>query len=253
MRFLKITCQGTVNSFRVPEFHTYHKTLPLPPKTTIGGLIGSALGLSPQQVNSDWLLSRRFKVGICGTVGGKAGDLWQIRKYEQKQIAAFLKGDELYPFKTAVIVRELLFRTTFSIYLTFTEDSDFDFLETAFKNPAWALSLGREDELIKILKIEQVDLLEKEGLVFKNTVLPGDLNVGGYTLDKDALSGFVGKNLLNDAPVVYRLPLAFQYEGEERTPVEFGFFTFVSNLGVISKQTPSGFRDNTDNHCFQIF
>ena len=39
-----ITAKAITASFRVPETHTFHQTLPLPPKTTIIGMIGAALG-----------------------------------------------------------------------------------------------------------------------------------------------------------------------------------------------------------------
>ncbi|MCO6490514.1 MAG: CRISPR-associated protein Cas5 [Phaeodactylibacter sp.] len=38
-KFIKLKCRGSFNSFRQADFHTYHKTLPLPPKTTVAGMI----------------------------------------------------------------------------------------------------------------------------------------------------------------------------------------------------------------------
>src|SRR5687767_1420831 len=115
MRFLKIKCSGSFNSFRQPDFHTYHKTLSLPPKTTVAGMLGSALGIGPKEINDNWLKPNRFQMGVAGKNNGKANDLWQIRKYESKRIAAYNKGDESSPYKTAVIVRELLYQAQFLI------------------------------------------------------------------------------------------------------------------------------------------
>lgn len=113
-------------------------------------MLGSALGIGPKEVNDDWLRPSRFQMGVVGKSGGKANDLWQIRKYESKRIAAFNKGEEPSPYKTAVIVRELLYQAHFLIYLSFLNSSDYDLIQKALYNPAWALSLGREDELIKM-------------------------------------------------------------------------------------------------------
>jgi CRISPR-associated protein Cas5t len=64
MNFLKVKCIGGFNSYRQPDFHTYHKSLPLPPKTTIAGMLGGALGLSPEEVNENWLLNKRLQIGV---------------------------------------------------------------------------------------------------------------------------------------------------------------------------------------------
>jgi CRISPR-associated Cas5-like protein len=157
MRFIRIRAKGCLNSFRQPDFHTYHKTFPLPLKTTVGGMLGSALGLSPENINDQWLLPNRFFMGIVGFNHGKTNDLWQIRKYEGKQIKAFNSGKANTPYKTAVIVRELLYSTDFVLYLAFKEESDIDMIFDKLQNPAWALSLGREDELIKIIELDKLE------------------------------------------------------------------------------------------------
>jgi len=71
MKFIRVICFGSMNSFRQPDFHTYHKTLPLPPKTTVAGMIGSALGISPEKVNDEWLKNNRFQMGIVGKIMAK--------------------------------------------------------------------------------------------------------------------------------------------------------------------------------------
>ncbi len=143
MKFIRIKVSGSFNSFRQPDFQTYHKTLPLPPKTTVAGMLGAALGISPKDVNDKWLENNRFQMGIVGNSKGKASDLWQIRKYENKQISAYnkfrtdiekglIKDDYevITPYKTAVIVRELLFACDFVIYLNFKENTDFSLIKT---------------------------------------------------------------------------------------------------------------------------
>lgn len=174
MKFIRIKCSGCLNSFRQPDFHTYHKTLPLPPKTTVAGMIGSALGISPESVNEEWLQNNRFQMGIVGKNNGKANDLWQIRKYESKQIKAYQNGTESAPYKTAVIVRELLYASEFTLYLHFENEDDFELVSAKIQNPEWALSLGREDELVLIEEIKQIDLNEVTDISFCNTVLPID-------------------------------------------------------------------------------
>lgn len=251
MEFIRIKCKGCLNSFRQPDFHTYHKTLPLPPKTTIAGMLGSALGISPKEINDEWLKKDRFKVGIVGKANGKANDLWQIRKYETKQIARYNKGTETTPYKTAVIVRELLYASEIIIYLSFSERQDQDKVFRKLLNPEWALSLGREDELIRIIETKQIEVEEQKDLVFANTVLPYDINDNKYSLPD---LNFSGGNILNEAPKTLKLPISFAHKAnsETREADTFQMFTFVSGF-TVKPNNNKGYYDNEEGCAFQIF
>jgi CRISPR-associated protein Cas5t len=254
MKFIRIKASGCLNSFRQPDFHTYHKTLPLPPKTTVAGMIGGALGISPKEVNDEWLKPNRFQIGIVGKANGKANDLWQIRKYETKQIAAYNKGTESTPYKTAVIVRELLYASKFLLYLTFQEEKDFELVFEKLHNPSWALSLGREDELIKIDEIKQIDLSEQEDIFFQDTVLPFDVNIDKYEINLQSSMSKNIKNILSEAPKTIKLPMTFSHkkDSEAREADYFQVFTFISNLPIRPK-TSKGYLDIQESCAFQIF
>jgi CRISPR-associated protein Cas5t len=252
MRFIRIKAKGCLNSFRQPDFHTYHKTFPLPLKTTVGGMIGSALGISPEEVNNEWLLPDRFFMGIIGFNNGKANDLWQIRKNEGKQIKAFNDGKADAPYKTAVIVRELLYSMDFVLYLTFKEESDLDLIFDKMCNPAWALSLGREDELIRITTIDKIALEEQSDLFYHNTVLPLDLSETEYDIKIEDY-GLLSDNLLNEAPQIVKVPIAFSYNNDthERIAIKYHVFSFISSIQV---HLPNdGYQDNDLGYSFQIF
>ncbi len=251
MKFMRIVCSGSLNSFRQPDFHTYHKTLPLPPKTTVAGMIGSALGISPEKVNDEWIKNNRFQMGIVGKNNGKANDLWQIRKYENKQLKAYQEGNESAPYKTAVIVRELLYSSEFILYLHFEDENDYELVSSKLQNPEWALSLGREDELVLIKEIRQVNLEEKSNISFCNTVLPIDFTKIPYeiVLSTQNPSG----NLLDEAPKSIKLPITFSYNDDgAREANEYQQFSFIYNLPIKPKDS-RGFYDEELNYSFQIF
>jgi len=248
---MRIVCSGSLNSFRQPDFHTYHKTLPLPPKTTVAGMIGSALGISPEKVNDEWIKNNRFQMGIVGKNNGKANDLWQIRKYENKQLKAYQEGNESAPYKTAVIVRELLYSSEFILYLHFEDENDYELVSSKLQNPEWALSLGREDELVLIKEIRQVNLEEKSNISFCNTVLPIDFTKIPYeiVLSTQNPSG----NLLDEAPKSIKLPITFSYNDDgAREANEYQQFSFIYNLPIKPKDS-RGFYDEELNYSFQIF
>lgn len=253
MKFIRIQCKGNLNSFRQPDFHTYHKTFPLPLKTTVGGMLGSAMGVSPDIVNQEWLLNDRFRMGVVGVNEGKARDLWQIRKYENKQIKAFSQGKEGSPYKTAVIVRELLYASQYAIYLSFSEEADYKLIFEKLNNPEWALSLGREDELVLIQSVKIMSLEAKEDLYYRNTVLPSDLSEKKYKLNLGKDTNY-SINLLDEAPQIVKVPTAFSYDKTtlERVAVEYKTFSFINNM-PISLPNEEGFFDEELNHSFQIF
>jgi CRISPR/Cas system-associated protein Cas5 (RAMP superfamily) len=225
--------------------------LPLPPKTTVAGMIGSALGISPKEINDEWLKKDRFKMGIAGKSNGKANDLWQIRKYETKQIAAYNKGTETAPYKTAVIVRELLYSSDYLIYLSFANKDDNNRILEKLNHPEWALSLGREDELIRITEVKNIEINEREDIAYSNTILPFDINTDGYTI---TLNGLSEGNILDEAPKIVRLPVTFSHKtnSEVREADSFQLFSFISSL-PIKPSINKGFYDPEESCAFQIF
>ncbi len=253
MEFIRIQAKGALNSFRQPDFHTYHKTFPLPLKTTVGGMLGGALGIAPETINDEWLLTDRFFMGIVGYYNGRANDLWQIRKYEGKQIKAYSDGKAETPYKTAVIVRELIYAMDFVLYLSFKSMDDLNLVFEKIRNPVWALSLGREDELIRIEAVNKVSLDIETGLYYKNTILPVDLSLSKYEVMIDRNVNLFSKNLLEEAPQIVKVPIAFSYnkETKERNAIAYKTFSFVGNMPI--KLENEGYIDKELGYTFQIF
>ena len=247
--FIKIKCVGSLNSFRLPDFHTYHKTLPLPPKPTVAGMLGSAAGLSPEEVNDRLLKDdNSFQVGVFGKVYGKASDLWQIRKYENKTIGAYKKGQVEKPYKTSVIVRELLYASKFSLYLLFADQSDREFFFDKLQYPEWAISLGREDELVRITTLELIECDSVPTAFFCHTILPASR----YELDTESLHHNVGVNLLEKAPTTVNLPVQFAYSNGVREATRFEPYVFADELPIRPINESVNYYDATDDIYFQL-
>src|SRR5690606_41229518 len=68
------------------------------------------------------------------------------------------------------------------IYLHFEDENDYELVSSKLQNPEWALSLGREDELVLIKEIRQMNLEEKSNISFCNTVLPIDFTKTPYEI-----------------------------------------------------------------------
>lgn len=213
-------------------------------------MIGSALGISPNEVNNEWLMKNRFRIGIVGTNNGKANDLWQIRKYEDKHIRYYQNNKAETPYKTAVIVRELLFESIFTLYFNFNNNEDLETVKDGLKNPSWAISLGRADELVRIESVEIIELLEESNLYYKNTVLPFDITDTEYEINLS--SSNIG-NLMNKAPTIMKQPITFIVDKKSnvREPKDFQTFSYIYDLPI--RTSKKGFFDKDLNYSFQIF
>ena len=148
MKYLRILIEGWTASFRYPAFISgFQPTLPVPPLSTIYGLLSAAKGelVTPDETN----------VGFVFDYDAKAVDLETI--YELKG----LKGN-----KSNVAKREFLFNT--SLYL-YTDDLEF---KKYFKNPAYPILLGRSSDLAIISEIKEIEMEKKNNVKLGKTILP---------------------------------------------------------------------------------
>jgi CRISPR-associated protein Cas5t len=147
MKLLRVKIRSWTASFRYPIFVAgLQPTLPLPPLSTIYGLISAAKGeiITPQHTS----------VGYVFSYQAKATDLETI--YELEGLQA----------KSNVAKREFLYDNELYLYLTNLD------LEAAFRSPYYSILLGRSTELAMIEEIKQVDLEEKNGVKIGKTLIP---------------------------------------------------------------------------------
>lgn len=252
---IRLKLIGCTNSFRIPEYHTYHKTLIFPPKTTVCGMIGAAMGYSPQEVNEKILPQLKVAI-LIEAIAGEVKDLWKIKK-----VTNYSKGDEKMEdcvvidnksFYGAVLLRELLYQPQYTIYLT---SENMELLKEVFvslQNPQWALSLGREDELVKLqCQPQWIHIEEHQNLWFSNTVLPFDVNQVKYELDPNSIQASERRRLIVP-PMVYKLPMEFEYQDSgERSGVNLQHFTAVLGMRIRPKEKAMGWVDG--ERAFQFF
>jgi len=154
MKVTRISLQGWTASFRYPMFITgFQPTLPVPPLSTIYGLVSAAVGspVTPKDTDLAYVFSYNTK-GV---------DLETI--YE---LAANLKA------KSNVIKREFLYEP--KLYLYIKEEQ----IAQCFYKPYYPLVLGRSSDLLEVKDIKKVQLVEVEGEVrFGNTIVPS-LDIG---------------------------------------------------------------------------
>jgi len=206
-------------SFRNPEFQNFHKSLDLPPPTTIIGLAGAAMGMSAKMAQ-DFFDQSKFKLGILGTRKGKTSDTW---KYNRRTTNMHLYDSLI---DGGVIQRELLIFNHFVLVFTSENKSQLDRLKKGFEFPVFALTMGNSDSLAKV-KIIETDLQVSRQSTINNCVVAGDV-VGDVLRNSDTNLEF--SIYQTSEPITYDLPTRFDYSSDygKRTIGEIGTFSFIN-------------------------
>jgi CRISPR-associated Cas5-like protein len=229
---LRLHLRGLLNSYRDPKTHKIHRTFPFPPRTTLIGLAGAALGLSEDVL---WDECKDLQVAVVditkdnilhGT--GRAEDLVRYKKYKDSTI------------ETSIYIRELIYKPEYMIYYALDGGYVLDQLQEAFLNPKYALSLGRDDELVMLHAIEKVELSPLDYGEYGETILPFNPAEHGFTVDID--------NRYFEPYSLATLPSTFTVNGTVRTPSGLQTYAFLKNLKLSIKG--DGFTDGRYNFFF---
>jgi CRISPR-associated protein Cas5t len=163
MRALKVVIEAPVTSFRYPHFLIGRQvSFDCPPPSTIYGHIASAAGrcFPPEEV--------RFAYHF--TFAAKGSDLEYQHIISRSQKSTFTISGKKYPAAVDGVIqphtRDFLYGCRLILYI-----DNLDFAE-AFRNPVFAVNLGRSQDLAKILSVEEVDLKPADEGYFEHTILP---------------------------------------------------------------------------------
>jgi len=172
LQAVRVHVRGLFNSFkpRAPEDLRYHRTLQLPPRTTLLGFTGAALGLNERELYVQWnngpSLSDRLQVAAkLNEIDGHVQDYWTIVKFV----------DRKEPFR-AIQVREQLFRPSYTMYFASADEELVRYIEEKINDPRYPLSLGRDDELVRIVAADMCVLRSlKPPFMLSNILMPLDI------------------------------------------------------------------------------
>lgn len=217
---LRFAIEGSFCSFREPSGAKYQQTFWFPPKTTVVGFLGAALGLTPPKLE---LLYDQVQVGVvlCSW-GGLARDLWGYTKLK--------RGDRP---ETAVVIRELIFEPRYMVYVTAREPGLLEKLRTALWDPVYPLRFGRGEDLALIRRPPELTILRAPPMptILRWTLLPFTLEQQRCTLESPAR-----EPPPRIPPRPARMPIRFTYKPDwvrEADPQkDFRWMTQVLDWGV---------------------
>ncbi len=227
-----VSGRAATASFRVPETHTFHQTLPLPPKTTVIGMVGAALGLPLREAHA-FAAEHGLLVGVYGSHRGLMRDLWNYRKVTGKE-KKYTQEDLLSRRHYSILIREYLTDCDFTFFLGAESEEPLKMIRKAMQAPVYALTAGNSDDLLKITAVSPIAKVRAEPLTrFEHTILLGDVSVE-CTPAVDFRQLPVTQTV--DTPQVFLLPTEFAFEGELRTVIKRSSFTFVGS--PVNLRTP---------------
>ncbi|HHU63701.1 MAG TPA: CRISPR-associated protein Cas5 [Clostridiales bacterium] len=231
MFYVEIRAYAPTASFRIPEYHTYQQTLPLPPMTTLTGILGAAAGFDFQQAMT-YKKENELYVGVWGYHTGQYKDLWKYQKIKDKEVVS------------AVLTREYIYDLKLNIYFFCYKKDVIKNIKNWFSNPRYALTAGSSDDLLKIKYISEIRQKELCPIRnFSNTIIPGnhsknyksDIKIEEMPLMRDVY-----------LPQVYLLPSDFTFTGSERRTKERKPYTFVDTPIRLEKPLEGLIIDNRE-------
>lgn len=190
MKYCIVELKTQTATFRNPEFQNFHKTLPLPPPTTLVGIAGAAMGKSPEDAQG-FFEDSAFEMGAYCKNAGMATDLWKYNDFSERSI----------------ILKEVLFQN--EVVLTYgSEDvSKVDFLMKSFENPIYGLTMGNSDSLAKVVGItEESNTVEADNV--SHCLIEGDII---EQVLSNASNGLDFSIYSTSDPVAMDLPTRFAY------------------------------------------
>lgn len=215
---IEIVCQTA--SFRNPDFQNFHKSLELPPPTTLIGFAGAALGYSPLQAQ-EFFDKSKFEVGIYGSYQGKCKDTWKYNKG--------IRDMRLYNpgLDGSIIQKEFLIFSKFLIAFSSENEDAVQQLNSAFLNPVYALTMGNSDSLAHIKNIEE-NIATTEADEIENCFVQGNVVDQVMSL---ADKGNFGFSIYSNDNLTYDLPLRFEYENDygRRTVSKIETYSLIGN------------------------
>jgi CRISPR-associated protein Cas5t len=190
MKYCIIELKTQSATFRNPEFQNFHKTLPLPPPTTMVGIAGAAMGKSPED-SQHFFEETVFEMGTYCKNAGTATDLWKYNDFSERSI----------------ILKEVLFQNDVILVYGSDDSSKIDTLIASFENPVYCLTLGNSDSLAKVVAIkEETNLSENDSI--SHCLIDGDII---EEVLSNASNGMDFSIYSTSDPIAMDLPTRFSY------------------------------------------
>lgn len=173
-RAIRLQCFQNLVNYRKPSSFIIKETFPLPPYSTVLGMIHAACGFTE---------FHPMKLCIQGTNSGIISELYTRysfsigTKFDASRHNVCVDDGEKYGVFRGVANVELVCENHMVIHIVPLEE-DFDIVYQALKNPPKYLSLGRYEDLLDIERVDIVKIEQEEEVGLKRDMyIPVDGNI----------------------------------------------------------------------------
>lgn len=218
MKNLALEILSQTASFRNPDFQNFHKSLDLPPPTTIVGLSGAALGLSPLAAQ-EFFEDNDLQIGVYGDFSGKCSDTWKYNK-EIRDMRTYNPAKD-----GSIIQKEYLIHTRFILAFFSKKDAAIEKLANGFETPKYALTMGNSDSLAWVKNIES-NLPHVKSFTVENCMLQGNVVDNVMNLSSENLEFSIYNT---SEAITYDLPVKFSYASDygKRAVSRIGTYSII--------------------------
>ncbi len=192
VKAIRLQCYQNLANYRKPSSFIIKETYPLPPYSTVSGMIHAACGFKELH---------RMKLSIQGTNRGTISEVYTRysfsagAKYKEDRHQICLKDGENYGIYKGVANAELVCENNMIIHILPEREEDMDVIYDGLSNPLMYLSLGRYEDIIDIRSVDIVSLCEENDVETKHNIyIPvsymrkqgyENINATVYTLNKE--------------------------------------------------------------------
>ena len=169
-RAIRLQCFQNLVNYRKPSSFIIKETFPLPPYSTVLGMIHAACGFDK---------FHPMKLSIQGTNRGTISELYTRysfspgAKYEERhQLCINEEDGRKYGVFRGIANVELICENQMVIHIV-PQEQDFDIVYESLKNPPRYLSLGRYEDILDIERVDIVNIyMDEEVDVKRNIYIP---------------------------------------------------------------------------------
>lgn len=159
-RAIRVKARQALVNYRKPASFVIKETYPLPPYSTVVGMVHAACGFTEYHPMS---------VSVQGTCRGRTSDLYKRysfgnQSFEKGRHAFSVPagGEKQLGVSLGIAYTELLCDIELVLHIVPDSDADFETILEGLRNPQRYLSLGRHEDLVDIVAVEEVELQEQE-------------------------------------------------------------------------------------------
>lgn len=164
---IRIECKQNLVNYRKPTSFLIKETYPLPPYSTVIGMVHKACGFK---------IYHPMQVSVQGSMANTTSDLYTRysfgdakKKEDRHQLSVKYKGEDCGIFK-GIGNTELIAEIDLVLHVQPVAEEDFEVILNGLKNPETFLALGRHEDLLDIQNVEIVELVEIDIAYAKNDI-----------------------------------------------------------------------------------